>query len=308
MNGRIRARDIERDLVAMLKERSPGEIRSMLFTLIVVEPAGTEDRGHVEALLGKRPARLIWLETGLRGPSTASVSARCLLDREDRSICLEEVHLGDGEDGAARAAGTWVPLLIRDLPAILLYRGSPAGLRALAEEAKGAVDLCVFDGEKTGVVGPPCPGGTATTGLALPLTDLGWERGLAARKAAALLFQEPSIPERSGSIERVELRAPNAYRGGLFARWLSERLELPIERISIAPAGAEPDSWRCDFHFDGGASASFAFGADGAGIMGGNGKLRPFAAEIEKDEDILLRIVDAPGPDPLYAKALEKRG
>ncbi len=289
--ARIDARALERELVAVLKERSPGEIRSMLLSLV----AYGDSSGMVDELLGKRPARLISIVPSGAAESSARVSARCVLDREERATCLEEIVIEAGADGAGISAGTWAPLLLRELPAVLWYGADLEGLPSFAAEAEGSIDLCVLRS------GGGVEAARLIAGIGIPLADLSWESIAAPRRALARLFDMGSMLSSLGDIDSIVLEAPPGEPLELFAAWV---LETGFR--SIAPPAIRlrrGASWRASFLSETRELGSFE-GIEGGFRMVSGCKEAFHPERCEDAVEAFIRLMDFPEEDPLYRRAL----
>ncbi len=294
--ARIDARALERELAAVLKDRSPGEVRSMLLSLVSYGEGGS----LVDELVGRRPARLISIIPSEAAESSARVSARCVLDREERAVCLEEIVIEAGADGAGLSAGTWAPLLIRELPAVLWYGAELEGLGSFSAEAQGSIDLCVLRS------GGGVPAARILDGIGMPLADLSWESIAAPRRAVARLFDMGSMLSALGSIDAISVGAPSGEPVELFAAWL---LDAGFGGKGPALRLSRRASWRVAFFSAGKEIGSIEAVDQGYrliahGAHGAHGKEAFHPERREKPLDAFIRLMDFPEEDPLYRRAL----
>jgi glucose-6-phosphate dehydrogenase assembly protein OpcA len=123
---------IERRIDLMMKASGGATKRASLLTLVIVHPQElqAEVAARLDYVFGKRPLRVIRIETGGRAPTSVDVTARCLPHPTGEEVCFQEIVLYSGPDGRGLDPALWEPLVIRDLPAVLF---SPQGLGALAD-------------------------------------------------------------------------------------------------------------------------------------------------------------------------------
>ncbi len=169
----------------------------------------------VDYLLGKRPARIVHIQSGYDGLTEAHVSARCYPDRRNQGVCFQEVHILNASDDRGMDPGSWGSLLIRDLPVFGLITdlARPVGeqIAALADSA----DKLIFD--------------SAEMDQASPWHPLASMAGLAARAGtAATASSTPSaVPATSSPRRRMTTRFPSRserrLHAGMTPRIPSER-------------------------------------------------------------------------------------
>ena len=120
---------VEQELARIQRELTNSEVRTSLFNLVVFSPDAEKTMANeaLNYLLGKRAARVIHIvNSGADGKraqeSRLDVSARCFIDAERKSVCFQEIVITNGSDGAGGAPGSWVPLLVRDIPTLILWQ------------------------------------------------------------------------------------------------------------------------------------------------------------------------------------------
>ncbi len=126
MSGIVSPTEIEKQLKLTLERQSGKGVigtRASLFNLVIFKRAfvpGPSDSA-LDFLLGKRPARIVHIDSGYPDKTRVSVFARCYPDRKDRTVCFEEVLISNGSDGKGMDPGMWSPILIHDLPTYLWW-------------------------------------------------------------------------------------------------------------------------------------------------------------------------------------------
>ncbi len=127
--------DIERRMDEILGTAGSGPEgaalkRASLLTLVVVHPRALQDRvaARLDYLFGRRPLRIIRIETGHDSPTAVDVSARCSPHPSGDEVCFQEIVFYSGPDGRGMDAALWSPLVIRDLPVALMWLEAPAEL------------------------------------------------------------------------------------------------------------------------------------------------------------------------------------
>lgn len=320
--------ELERELVSRLRESASGNARAMAATVVVAGRASDAASGDalVDKLMGRRPARIIHLRTqvpdvpdGFRAWS----SARCSLDRQNRGVCFEDIYIESANEAAADAR-SWSPFVMRELPALLLWRFPVAALTDTEGDCAERVDLVVVDGgadpffPREGAVGYARMAFGAQETISA-FADLAWERGEGLRTATARLFDAPGNPAVLSSLTGVEVSGPDPWSAALHAAWLASRLGFSGDRSSVDGSGpwtsASGASMRvdigaarfpsCVLRFSDGGAASASFSGPGECVLrfvDGGGLEMLFPAP--DDGAVLARLIDAPLADPLYAKAL----
>src|SRR6185369_15135285 len=117
---------IEQQLRKTQQEVSPNEARTSLFNLVVYVD-GHDDAKLTEALNflhDKRPARVIIVRRNAGGETRADAMARCVTDKDDKVMCIQEILISSGDDKAGEAPETWTPLLIREIPVFVWWLAS----------------------------------------------------------------------------------------------------------------------------------------------------------------------------------------
>ncbi len=319
--------ELERELVSRLRESASGNARAMAATVVVAGTAADADSGDalVDRLMGLRPARIIHLRTcadvseGFRAWS----SARCAMDRQNRGVCFEDIYI-ESASAAAADPRAWGPFVMRELPALLVWRFPAESLADAGGDQAERADLVVIDGSAD----PSCAAAgpvqyarllEETRRSAPALADLAWARTESLRTATARLFDPPGDSAILESASAIEVTGPDPWGCALHAGWVASALGW--KRISAAPDGAGP--WRkkngtagtvsfsrsrfasCSIRLSEGAAASAAFVNGGeAALTFADGSSQGMLFPAPDDGVSLARLIDAPLPDPLYSRTL----
>ncbi|MBN2352346.1 MAG: glucose-6-phosphate dehydrogenase assembly protein OpcA [Spirochaetales bacterium] len=294
--------------------------RSSLLTLVVVHPSERQAAvaARLDYLFGRRPLRIIRIETGHSSPTTVDVSTRCLPHPSGDEVCFQEIVFYNGPDGRGLEAGVWSPLVIRDLPAVLLWPGEAAGLEGFLERSDFEFDKFVIDleteiGRSAPRDAPRLVFGTLArlarrfgpkAGPAPPvISDLAWRALTPLRARIARLFDpEPARPLLA-RLERVAFSGLPALSAALLVLWLASRLGWSRWRSSkegLVYKG--PDGRAIDVKLpQGEARFSIEFFAAGEKPIGfGRGE----AWNVACGEDCLLAEIDHLTPDPAFNEML----
>jgi glucose-6-phosphate dehydrogenase assembly protein OpcA len=221
-------------------------------------------------------------------------------------------------------AGSWAPLLARDIPTFLWIAGpwTPADL---PNEACAHADKLIVDGS---LAGDPSAVLAAlhrlreATRARLAVADLAWSRTLALRVQAARAFDAPAARESLERIAAVDLAGGTPAEALLFFLWLATRLGWrPVdgergeahrftdpagrvvtvrhERPALLARGV-----RLSFAVRGAAGVDVACSGDGCAAIGEDrGPWR-----VTDDGELLLAEVDTPRQDALLAGVLAMAG
>jgi len=310
--------------IARVREResSPfgGGAKANLFNLVIVSLAGARTDDAQEALLGRRPARIIRLAVGEPGPGEASVSGSCSPDALERGVCLEEIELPARGDPLASGAGVWTPLLDRDIPTLLWIAGpwKPEPRPAFAYADKLIVDSSPVD--------EPLPMLAALHELRLSMrgrltvADLAWSRLRPLRVHAARAFDPPEARDALAGLAEVRLEGGTTSEALLFFLWLAARLGwqasaergspsfrdaagIPLATVHDAPAPLARGA-RLSFASRAGTRLGITCSASGCASIGD--ERSPW--RIVSDAELLLEEVDSLTQDALLAEALAVAG
>ncbi|MFO7780780.1 MAG: glucose-6-phosphate dehydrogenase assembly protein OpcA, partial [Spirochaetia bacterium] len=241
---------IETELAEIQKRSSPTEARTVILNLLVVSDEESRPRAEqaLGAVLGKRAARVIHIVDGQRGESDISLSARCYLDHERKSVCFQEVLIENGSDGVGAAPGSWTPLLIRDIPVYVLWLASFGPRPALLDHVQEQADKLIIDSEYAVAAGDTT--GEifgAVSGVMLPegfrVSDLTWQRTLPLRRVTAHTFDPEEHARALFDLESVELSGAPPMFAALYLGWIASRLGWQAgEDDGRSSTGGEADS------------------------------------------------------------------
>ncbi len=322
---------IEQELERVQRQNSPTEARTAILNLVVFsrkEAAQQTERalGHV---VGKRAARVIHIIPRDQAESDVSLSARCYLDRERKSVCVQEIVIENGADGVGAAAGTWTPLLIRDLPVYAVWFDTLSEHTERLQDLQEQCDTLIVDSEQSVAFGdaPANLVGTITGELmarGVVVSDFVWQRLLPLRRITARYFDAEHRRAALEHIRSLEITAAPAVFGSLYAAWLAERLAWYVEtdgvrdhagkavNVAVQPAGPVGDpaavaqTASVRFTFDDGAYAEIAGSTEKcAHIRDSAGTDETVAYEIPNDGEIVISEIDAVRNENLYSEALE---
>jgi glucose-6-phosphate dehydrogenase assembly protein OpcA len=216
---------------------APGQsprIRTSVMTHVAWVPARWEEaaRTTLAGLAERHPSRGILLLPRPDDPEDrldGEVDIRCFArGGEDREVCSEVITIRLCGRRAAVPASVVQPLLVPDLPVFLRWRGEcPWGAPEL-EELVDVADRLVVDPSEW----PDAEQGYERLGEIfdrVTVSDIAWARTEPWRLAIAALW--PEILDA----ERLRVAGPRV-EALLLARWLSTRLDRPIE-LDHEPAG-----------------------------------------------------------------------
>lgn len=330
--------EIERELQRQIAAASASRSKASLFNLVIFRRCFRPDPSAeaLAYLLGKRPARILLVESGYNGSSEAGVSARCHPDPKNAELCFQEILIQVGDDGIGREPGFWSPLLIRDIPVFLWWLEPLQPFPELLEQAESFADRFLIH---TGLGSADDPltlyrrlaSHQAAAGV--PVSDFAWHRTLPLRVGAARLFAPAAVREALSRIEAVRLRGGAPAEGLLLFLWLASRLnwrllgwnhlqskkpaELDVltatfrdstgQEVSLEhqSPGALEGGFSVQFVLHGSPSLELSCSGEGcATLPGKDGELQRLRLAIPSPGEILLREVDSPRTDPLFPAAL----
>ncbi len=306
-----KASDLERDLTSQLKYTAAGNARAMAATVVAVgEAAGAAELDAlVDALMGRRPARVLHLRSRAAQAGSWS-SARCALDRQSRGVCFEDVYI-ETTDNSALDGRVWGPLVIREMPALLIWNLGPGLLAGCGYDCAERVDLTILDGSRdlraldvdldryrSQMQG-------AVAGVSA-LVDLAWERLLPLRFALSRLFDGPGAPDPRG-IEELDIRGLDPWSAGLLSGWMRDRLRSAKAhfsvKVGIDGAGGLPEA---AVRLHGGRRGAVRFlTARQCRLDFFDGRTLDMSFPDPGPAAVLARLVDAPVADALYKGALD---
>ncbi len=323
---------IERELQRKVLAASGTGIRASLFNLVIFERP--EEPGPVDAalgaLFGRRPARIVRVESGPGGPTRVEVSALCATDPQAQGVCFEEIRIYSGADGLGRDPGYWAPLLIHSEPIYLWWLEATEALGPFLPQVEQIADRLIVDtGRRERRGEQPLAGLRFLAGEAESvsgLADFSWHRILPLRRWTARLFDPPENRDSLERIERVRLEGGGRSEALLLFLWLASRLgwegeSLEEDRYRFrdrsakpvllehlpgrAPAAGFQAGFRLEFGIRDRPPLALRCDESGCALLD-----RPGAGELAvrlrfpDDGEILLAEVDAGRADPAYLQAL----
>lgn len=274
--------EIEEELLSVQRNVSPTEARTSLFNVVVFsnDSSRTDADRAVGHLLGRRPARVVQVRPTDGDESDIRVSARCLLDQNQQSVCIQEVVI----DAAGRAAapGLWSPVVIRDIPVYVLWLDEVIDRQEDLLLAWEQADEVIIDSES---------GATEELGKRfrtlldahaaqnMLFADLAWRRLTPFRESVAELFDTPEALGLLGNISRVSPEELTPTASVLFTNWLASRLnwtpdggdgfrDPAARRISVDTATTDkPDLASAGVTFETTSGETAVARADGLGCI-----------------------------------------
>ncbi len=229
---------VEEELARIQRELTHSEVRTSLFNLVVMSPDAQQNMvdDTLNYLLGKRAARVIHVANSDVAESRIDVSARCFVDREHKGVCFQEIVITNGRDGAGGAPGTWIPLLVRDIPTYVLWLDRLTGRDALFTHVQTQADKILLDADHCIELGDDPDEVIAilrrvAVGEAVPVADFSWQRLRPYRQLTALAFNGERA-EWLQEIAKVVVTGLPDMSVRYFGLWLAERLGwTPVEPL-----------------------------------------------------------------------------
>lgn len=218
---------IEQQLRKIQQEVSPNEARTNLFNLVVYVD-GHDDVHLVDALNflhGKRPARVIVVRRNAGGETRTDVTARCVTDKDDKVLCIQEILISSGDDKAGEAPETWTPLLIREIPVFVWWLASLEGA-PLPELFDDIADRVFID---SGLAASPLGFLSDLAGrkdsFKTPVTDFAWSRTAPLLKLTAHAFNAADRRPLLADIASVSFQGGGTAEVALYFQWLKTKLD-----------------------------------------------------------------------------------
>ena len=218
---------IEQQLRKTQQEISPNEARTNLFNLVVYVD-GHDDAKLTEALNflhGKRPARVIIVRRNAGGETRADATARCVTDKDDKILCIQEILISSGDDKAGETPETWTPLLIREIPVFVwwLAKLDDAPLPELFDDIADrvfidsglALDSLAFLSGLASRLGD----------LKTPVTDFAWSRAAPLLKLTAHAFNAADRRPYLAEISSIVFMGGKSAEVSLYFQWLKTKLD-----------------------------------------------------------------------------------
>ncbi|MFW5688783.1 MAG: glucose-6-phosphate dehydrogenase assembly protein OpcA [Spirochaetota bacterium] len=313
---------VEAELARMQRELTNSEVRTSLFNLVVMSPdvQRTMVDEALNYLLGKRAARVIHIVNTSDETSDLQVSARCFVDHEHKGVCFQEVIITNGSDGAGGAPGSWIPLLVRDIPTYILWLDTVCDKVELFSHVQNQSDKIIVDSDQCVALGDDPDELLKTLSRVaveqgVPLADFSWKRLRPFRRLAAAGFEG----ERAGLLDEItalRIVGMRPIAGRLFGLWFSERLgwtpagnegfrDVRGRAVSVE---RERTDGECDvairIELAGGDSVEIGAGESGCADVEYPGGTTREIVTLPSNGEILLEEVDAVYADDLYRAAL----
>lgn len=168
---------------------------------------------------------LVGLCDEVKGGIKAEISAFCSLSgKGTKQVCQEQVVLRATRDRALDLPSLITPLLITDLPAVLVVPDPRLLFSSIMEQLLPAIDLLVVDTRDAEDLKAVTARLTEIrTDSKLAIRDLAYERLLAWREAIADSYDE--VLQRDGRLARVEASCVKGNaEGSLLLGWIESRL------------------------------------------------------------------------------------
>ncbi len=222
---------VERELARIQWELTSSEVRTSLFNLIIWSPDAerTMADNALNYLLGKRAARVIHIVSTDVAESHLDVSARCFVDAERRGVCFQEIVITNGRDGAGGAPGSWVPLLVRDIPTFILWLDTVCDKRDDLYHATEQAEKLLIDSEHSIGLGDPEERLLATlrditVSDGTPVTDFTFKRLRPLQRLVAGAFDDPQRIPLLDEIAALSIAGISHTAARLLVLWFAERL------------------------------------------------------------------------------------
>ena len=300
------------------EESGQAVVRACGLTVIALAE-GEGDLSRLMAQVGEAtaavPARtvLIQIDAEVEGGLSAEVSAFCTLGPGGRQVCHEQVVLRASRARREDLPPLITPLPVSDLPVVLLLARPDLLRTRLVERLLPVVDVLLTDSARS-------DDPDATLGDLLRLRDrrgmvgldLAFERLGPWRDAIAGAWDRARAPGLR--LDRVEAtfhgRDPGA---ALLLGWIESRLadcghpEVRLTSSEATADGGESRAIRLEFHTDQGSVCTQLrqYGQHVTEVGSDQDSIacalpRPLLSDVE----VLVRILNDPQDDPVYAEAL----
>ena len=323
---------IEAELEQVQKENAPGAARACLLNIVAFSDDSSQMavEGILDYALGRRAARVIRVVASNEDESSISVSARCKLDHNRESVCLQEIIVEDGADRIGRAPTTWTSLLVRDIPVYILWLRSVVGESQLLAEVSQYADIVVIDIDDCVRRGDSIAATVASlyalgigrsSAAERVVSDLAWLRLETLRHLVAQMYDSDEALPLLDNIAAVRLKGLSSVEALLFQSWLAERLgwtageggwrdrqlRTPKIEVSAAPYGiaAKEKPWVEISHYDGDTACVEVDSGNCAHVDAPGRKRETQLATISGSPELFLHEIDAARQDTLYYRALE---
>lgn len=330
MAGPINSGHIEEEIKRALSESAGAATRASLFNLIIFKQAFQEFGidSSLNYILGKRPARIIFIDSGFPGQSQAVVSVRCYPGSKDGAVCFEEVHIQNGDDAIGRDPGFWSSLIIREIPLYVWWLESLMPFPNIFSQIDELADRFLINtGVNESLNEDPFQivqslAFQLNKNPSLSFADFSWQRLRPLRKGTAALFEPEAERHILSEIEAVVLNGGNTSEGLLYFLWLAERLGWQLKNregdkllmdksdgvgivLNHENKGPLESGFLLAFYIRGGDRMELQCSGDNCAFIVSPGSVkRTMALQLPSQGEILLREVDSLEADLLYYKAL----
>jgi len=316
---------IEQQLRKTQQEVSPNEARTSLFNLVVYVD-GHDDAKLTEALNflhDKRPARVIIVRRNAGGETRADAMARCVTDKDDKVMCIQEILISSGDDKAGEAPETWTPLLIREIPVFVWWLASldNAPLPDLFDDIADRVFI------DSALASDPMAFLKGLSGrlktLKTPMTDFAWSRTAPLLKLTAHAFNAADRRPFLAEIASVTFEGGKASEVALYFQWLKTKLDWtgapvapgkawvladetgkPVSAVHKAPAPLEK-GFEVTFQTRSGVTLKLKDSREGFAVAEGSG-LEKYTSVFRYQDtgEALLTEVDRNASDRLFLESI----
>jgi glucose-6-phosphate dehydrogenase assembly protein OpcA len=215
-----------------------GIVRTRVANLITYSSASGDSQRlseQLSTLATRHPIRSILLDTSpnVSGKSTAAAVRAYCRPSSGRKVCFEQIQIWSGDISGPRLASIVSQLLVRDLPTILWWAGSPSFTSPAFASLASLADLLVFDTAEFAAAVEGLSGigdGLKRYGTHGGIADLNWNRLADWREVIAQFFDHESALSVIDDIREIEIRvSPSAgsvlsAQALLLVSWLASRL------------------------------------------------------------------------------------
>jgi glucose-6-phosphate dehydrogenase assembly protein OpcA len=230
-----------------------GIVRTRVANLITYSSAGVDVHQleeELRVLATQHPIRSILFEadpTLPAGSTAATVRAYCR-PASGRKVSFEHIQISSGDTSGPRLASMVSQLLVRDLPTILWWAGSPSFTSTTFADLASLADLVVFDTAKFAVAVDGLAGvgdGLKRYRSRIAIADLNWNRLADWREVIAQFFDHNAALGAIGDIREIEISvspmADNVVSAQalLLVSWLASRLGWSFAAVEYGHESAQ---------------------------------------------------------------------
>lgn len=237
---------IERELAKLWKgddQDGTSVTRACLSNVVsyVPDDACAERAAQALSALGMRyPSRLIMLSRNdAKGAPllAAWISAVCHLTRPGASpVCCEEITLRAGKDSVDLLRGAVTPLLVPDVPSVLLFFG-PLRLDLVAA-LEGVLQRVVLDSRRGPLAALAESCSILDSSHDVLVDDLAWRATARWRRVLFEIFEEQKLRPLLHGLGRVEVHHHDSEASAaILLSWLASCLGWSVERSKIEGNG-----------------------------------------------------------------------